>query len=180
MTEGISITTTEPTDHFRLEYDTERDEVRLTAGATTTVMPRSAFTAQLGLPPVAAAGGGRRYLLFAGFHRYPDGGARDFVAAFPTEDAAQEGFRRLRVQQSDSEEWADLVALEDSGGLTRLSWFGLLRPPHTRRAGRWFPRDAGEAGPPAGDDHRWRVRRWARVVGHPSGLGIGEFAGPAA
>ena len=94
----------------------------------------------------------RCYLLFAGSQPAPQGGLRDLVGTFSSEDTARRAFQQLRQSQSSASSWAQLAVVEGRHGLRPLSWFGIgaapartfpafARPkrPHTRTEGGVMP-----------------------------------------
>ena len=62
-----------------------------------------------------------RYVLCGGVH---SDGRRRLVAAFGCESEARNAFVELRLQSRDQRDWAELVAVDDTGKLRRLCWFG--------------------------------------------------------
>ena len=69
------------------------------------------------------------YLLFAGSQQTPRGGLGDLVGAFPSEVAAREAFRSLRLSQTSASSWAQLAVVEGDQGIRALSWFGIGATP---------------------------------------------------
>jgi hypothetical protein len=63
-----------------------------------------------------------RYVLCGGVHR---DGRRRLVAAFGCEAEARNAFVALRLQSRDERDWAELVAVDGTGKLRRICWFGL-------------------------------------------------------
>ncbi|MDQ3898255.1 MAG: hypothetical protein M3326_13595 [Actinomycetota bacterium] len=66
-----------------------------------------------------------RYLLFAGSHGHPGGGRRDLAATFDSEEKAWAAFQELRNAHPALEQWGELVAIDGSGQVNQLAWFGL-------------------------------------------------------
>lgn len=69
------------------------------------------------------------YLLFAGSKQTPEGGLGDLVGAFPSEVAAREAFRHLRLTQTSANSWAQLAVVDGDHGIRALSWFGIGATP---------------------------------------------------
>lgn len=66
------------------------------------------------------------YLLFGG-GRGANGGTRDIIGTWDSEDEAREAFRRCREESSF--QWAELVAMRVGGDCHPIGWFGLERGP---------------------------------------------------
>ncbi len=60
-----------------------------------------------------------RYLLFIGADYYPQGGAYDFLHAYPTLEAAKEAFDTSRGRSIPGS-WAHVARIEDDGELVVL------------------------------------------------------------
>ena len=112
-----------------IEYVRGRKVLRLLGWAgdeplETVEIPVDEFCVRLGIDPrdVVAP---HRFLLFAGSHRRPGGGRRDLVATFDSEEKAWEAFRERRQSHPALQGWAELVAIDSSGQVHQLAWFGL-------------------------------------------------------
>ena len=78
---------------------------------------------RLGMDP-SDLGAPQHFLLFAGSQR-PRGGLRDLIGTFDEPDAAWEAFRQLREVHPSMQGWAQLAAIDASGRVHQLAWFGL-------------------------------------------------------
>lgn len=65
------------------------------------------------------------FLLFGGLHQESIGGLRSIRGVFDSEDEARSAFRRLRLEHRSAPGWAELVALDRSGRVKALCWFGV-------------------------------------------------------
>ena len=83
----------------------------------------------------------QRYLLFAGSHRRPQGGRRDLLATFASEEKAWAAFGELRRSHPADQRWAELAVIDGSGQITQLAWFGVHHG-----------RDSAEEAPTGSDD----------------------------
>lgn len=86
-------------------------------------IPVDRLCAGLGIDPTEL-GAPTRYLLFAGSGPTPGGGLRDLVGTFASELEARDAFRRLRQQHPATSAWAELAAMDTTGQITQLAWFG--------------------------------------------------------
>jgi hypothetical protein len=78
----------------------------------------------LGIEP-GDVGAPHHYLLFSGSHRRPLGGLRDLGRTFDSEEEAWTAFRELRQNPPYPQGWAELAAIDGSGHVNQLAWFGL-------------------------------------------------------
>ncbi len=65
------------------------------------------------------------FLLFGGTHQEAAGGLRSLRGVFDGEEEARAAFRRLRLEPRPAPGWGELVALESSGRVKALCWFGV-------------------------------------------------------
>ena len=65
------------------------------------------------------------FLLFGGTRQEAGGGLRSLRRVFDSEDEARAAFRRLRLEPGSAPGWAELVALDRSGRVKALCWFGV-------------------------------------------------------
>jgi hypothetical protein len=65
------------------------------------------------------------FLLFGGMRQEAVGGLRSLRGVFGDEDEARSAFRRLRLERRSAPGWGELVAIEASGRLRALCWFGV-------------------------------------------------------
>ncbi len=74
-----------------------------------------------------------QYLLFAGTQLPPQGGLRDLVGTFSSEQEARQAFREVRLQPSSRTNWAQLAVVDADRGVKPLAWFGIGAAPDGRR-----------------------------------------------
>ena len=73
----------------------------------------------------ATSGRSSWFLLFGGTHQEASGGLRSLRRVFASEEEARAAFRRLRLEPRSAPGWGELVALESSGRVKALCWFGV-------------------------------------------------------
>ncbi len=112
-----------------MEYVRARKVIRLLGWAgdeplETVEVPVDQLCARLGIDPrdIVAP---HRFLLFAGSHRRPRGGRQDLVGTFDSGEKAWEAFRERRQSHPALQGWAELAAIDSSGQVQQLAWFGL-------------------------------------------------------
>ena len=159
MGKPMAITSGDGPVGVRVEYVKRRRVLRLVGWhedgetvARTLSVPE--FCEELGIEAEELAAP-RRYLVFAGSHRAPVGGAGDLVAAFDSEQEARKAFSALRLSRPGHDEWAEMVALDGRGQVHQLLWFGAGRG---HPAGGARRRAAGEG--QAGRGRLGWVRQW--------------------
>lgn len=86
-------------------------------------LPPGSFLEELGID-IADLVPVRQFLLFAGFHDRPVGGAGDIAGVYAEVAEAREQFRKLRLSPESANRWGELVALDASGHLRSVCWFG--------------------------------------------------------
>ena len=89
---------------------------------------------RLGDSSTRLGGAGRCYLLFAGSQQARRGGLGDLVEAFSSDEMARKAFRQIRLSESSSMAWAQLVVVDHEFGVKPLCWFGVGAKPDTNRS----------------------------------------------
>lgn len=115
-------------------------------------IPAAQLCARLGIDP-NDLGAPQHFLLFAGFYQRPAGGLRDLAGTFEDADEAWAAFRQLRQTHPSLDGWAQLAAIDGSGKVQQLAWYGL--PPGARSGDD----DDGTAPPKAVGDGGRSLRR---------------------
>lgn len=156
----------------RVEYPKGRRVLRLTGSdddAGAVEVPLDEFLADLGIdidqlaPPP-------RYLLFAAVGNGPDVSPRHVVATYVDEPDARDAFWALRMGFFHPQDWAEVAAVQPSGGLRRLCWFGTpWGPGGLDRTGPELDGTTELVGGPARRTGfaRWRPRRRAAMMALP-------------
>lgn len=153
----------------RLEYIRSRRALRLGgwhSGGTEippVELPAATLLPRLGIAP-DELGAAALYLLLAGGRHGVAPGPRRTTTGFASEVEARDAFRRLRTDDSVPAVWAELFALDITGGLKLLCWFG--EPGETASAP--LP-DAGATLVGADVPARSQRRRWRTRVSRAAG-----------
>ncbi|MGI8984791.1 MAG: hypothetical protein ACR2HM_09720 [Acidimicrobiales bacterium] len=112
-------------------------------------IPVDELCSRLGIDP-REVGTPHNFLLFAGSHRHPAGGLRDLVGTYDSEEEAWDAFRRLRQGHPSAQGWGELAAIDGSGQVNQLAWFGLHPATDEAPAARRHPlRRLATGEPPA-------------------------------
>ncbi|HWI03024.1 MAG TPA: hypothetical protein VNT52_04240 [Acidimicrobiales bacterium] len=116
-------------DGLAIEYVRTRKVVRLLGWLygdpiEPVEIPVDELCSRLGIDP-RDVGKPHNYLLFAGSHRHPAGGLRDLVATYDSEEEAWAAFRELRQSHPSAQGWGELAAIDGTGQVNQLAWFGL-------------------------------------------------------
>lgn len=159
MTKPTAATWRSGPAEFRVEYLKSRHVLRLTGGEHTNLsveVPIAEFLANLAIdvdelaPPL-------RYLLFAAVGSGPGVSPNYLVDTFGDEAVARQAFWALRMEHFQSADWAEVAAVQASGELRRLCWFGTPWGPGDRATNR-ATQDL--ANPPTGQPRKTRRVGW--------------------